>query len=374
MAGTSSAIEILQSTPDGGLLAAGIVDAPQDGLEGFKSYGNPFGGKAALMYFSSEQVQADSPPNAPTWSRVYDDSLTVKGARVVPDDSGGFILLTANQDEIATLIRTDDQGAVQWTKTYLGRGEPTDVSVLLVDDVVDGFAFVGHGGDGGTLDGYLTKVTVDGTIAWTKAFGDPVGGVGQFAGLGTGNPKLIYDECWGIQGTPDGGMVTGCGTGIEGCEPWPMGSAIKAECEEDPRTVWRGMVTKFDATGQQVWQRVDSFQPPEDPEGEEVGSSASEYVALTADGGLLSVVDEGFGIGVMVLAADGTAPGNTGSDPGATTGAGGNSGAVGSDTVELSGCRMSDARRLPSRAAWWTFLIVAALVSRRHRAGKHGAA
>ena len=69
------------------------------------------------------------------------------------------------------------------------------------------------------------------------------------------------------------------GTGIEGCDPW-QGSdsnqtriAILQECVADPRTDWRGMLTKFDANGTQIWQRVDSFMPPD---GGNAASSACE--------------------------------------------------------------------------------------------------
>ena len=156
----------------------------------------------------------------------------------------------------------------------------------------------------GLLDSYLTVVDWNGTIRWTREFGDPVGGVGKFAGLSSGNPKLIYDESWGIQSTADGGMLVASGTGIEGCDPW-QGSdsnqtriAILQECVADPRTDWRGMITKFDANGTQIWQRVDSFMPPD---GGSASSSACEYVVLLSDGKILSVNDEAFGVGLLVL-------------------------------------------------------------------------
>jgi len=61
------------------------------------------------------------------------------------------------------------------------------------------------------------------------------------------------------------------------------------------------MITKFDANGTQVWQRVDSFIPPD---GGIVSSAASEYVVLLADGKILSVSDEAFGVGLLVWEAE----------------------------------------------------------------------
>ena len=148
---------------------------------------------------------------------------------------------------------------------------------------LQGFAFCGHGGKtSGILDSYLTGLDLNGTIQWSEEFGDPFGGVDKFAGLGAGNPLLIYDESWGIQATDEGGMIVASGTGIEGCQPWQGTDTnqtrigILNECQADPRNDWRGMITKFDANGNMVWQRVDSFLSPE---GDATVSSACEYIS-----------------------------------------------------------------------------------------------
>ena len=315
--GLSSAYEAVCATPDGGLITGGIYDSAKDGLEGFKSYGNPSSGKAFVAYYSPSQLSSSTAPSTPSWRTDFNASLTVKGIRSI-GDTGEFILLTALADSPnpPNVARLDSQGNVLWEKTYATRGEPTDVCVLAVNGTITGFAFCGHGGGkgAGTLDSYLTVLDLNGTVSWTREFGDPAGGVGKFAGLSSGNPKLIYDESWGIQGTADGGMLVATGTGIEGCEPW-QGSdsnqtriAILQECLADPRTDWRGMITKFDANGTQIWQRVDSFIPPDDGI---VSSAASEYVVLLSDGKILSVIDEAFGVGFLVLEAEANASSTT---------------------------------------------------------------
>ena len=303
------AIESIQITADGGLVAAGIVNAPTGGLEGFKSFGNPVGGQAHLFYLSPRQVQANAAPEAPVWRQTYRDYETVKTVREVTGDSPGYVLLLGAEDAPPALKRTDATGDAVWTQRYPGRFEPTDVTLIREGQRHVGYAFTGHGGGSGTLDGQLTRVGLDGAVTWTRSFGDPVGGVGAFAGLGAGNPQLIYDECWGIQGLSDGGVVVACGTGIEGCDPWSRGSAIRAECEADPRTTWRGLLVRFDANGQKVWERVDSFGGAN---GEAPAAAASEYVFLTPEGGFVSVVDQGFGIGLLITAPESGRPASDG--------------------------------------------------------------
>ena len=300
---TEGAIEVIRMTSDGGLLLGGVANAPIDTLEGFKSYGNPTGGQAFVMHFTAAQINASTEPSAPTWLQVYDDSISVKDLR--PLAEGGFVVLTSSKNEGDHLVkRMNDRGDVLWSKGFMGsHGEGTAIAVMTTLNETVGIAFTGHRGDEGTIDGFLTRLNAkNGTTVWDKTFGDPAGGVGRFTGLAKGNPILIYDECWSVQATVDGGWAVGCGTGIEGCDLHAPGSAIRRECEADPRTTWRAMVTKFDSTGGLVWRRLDNFS---EEGSDDVGPSACEHVALTSDGGLLAVNDEGLGIGLMRLGLQG---------------------------------------------------------------------
>lgn len=307
--GFSSAYEVVHATPAGGLITGGVTNAEQGGLEGFKSYGNPSSGTAFVAYYDPDLLNAANAPSSPTWRQDFSDSLTVKGVRPIGATGDVLVLTSAVQyPNEAILKKLDAQGVTLWSKSYPTRGEPTDLSVLANAGALKGFAFCGHGGkSSGILDSYLTALDLNGTVTWTREFGDPVGGVDKFAGFGAGNPKLIYDESWGIQATADGGMIVASGTGIEGCDPWKGTDSnqtrisILNECVVDPRTDWRGMITKFDENGSQVWQRVDSFLSPE---GEPTQSSACEYVSITSDGKLLSVNDEAFGVGLLVLESE----------------------------------------------------------------------
>ena len=65
----------------------------------------------------------------------------------------------------------------------------------------------------GALDGSITKLSKDGSIVWSEQYGSPISGKGIFSGLGKENDHFIFDECWGIDSTSDGGAIMVCGTG-----------------------------------------------------------------------------------------------------------------------------------------------------------------
>lgn len=299
----SGAIEAIQLTNDGGLIGVGIINAPQEGLEGFKSFGNPYGGQAHSFYLSAQQVSSNNAPESPLWARTYSDYETAKSVREIP--FGGFIILAGNEDGPASLLRVDQNGEPMWSQSYPNRFEVTDVALHMNHAEHLGYTFTGHGGENGVIDGQLTRVDLEGDVIFARTFGNPRGGINQFQGLDRGDPRLIYDECWGIQGLADGGVIVGCGTGIEGCD-LVEDQALRQQCETDPRRTWRGYVVRFDSEGAVVWQRMDSFVEPNTNDG--VADSASEYVALLSNGGFLSIVDQGFGIGLLALNPEGTEP------------------------------------------------------------------
>lgn len=295
-----SAFESLVVTRDGGVVTTGVINAARGAFEGFKSYGNPVDGQAFVAHYSAAQLGGTSAPSAPAWETIVPNGMSGKAVRQLPGDNPGFIAGVAGMEgEAPFLVKLSASGSIEWQQAYESHGELTDVAVLSENGQLQGFAIVGHrDGPAGGIDGSITKVSPNGTTLWHTFVGNPVGGTGPFAALGAGNPQLIFDECWGVQGTIDGGAVVGCGTGIEGCDEFSSGSAIGSECRNDPRTMWRGLVVKVDKNGQEVWSRVDSFV-----EGSEYLESASEYVSLSATGEIMSVVDQGFGIGVLTLEA-----------------------------------------------------------------------
>ena len=62
-----------------------------------------------------------------------------------------------------------------------------------------GYFLSGHKMDEfGGIDASISKVSLEGKILWSKSYGNPSGGKSIFSDLTSGNPTLIYDECWGI--------------------------------------------------------------------------------------------------------------------------------------------------------------------------------
>lgn len=200
-------------------------------------------------------------------------------------------------------------------------GEGTELAVAVDESAV----FIsGHGGCLG-LGGFCGKLTkiraTDGVVLWSRAFSScgSYDASGVYTGDACGNNMLIKTECWGVQAMNDGGLVLACGTGIEDCSG--MQGQMAIDCANgiallaDSRAgafarsagVWQSFVVRTDASGALLWQRTDQYRMDGEPAlgtpGWEEGSSASEYVAKTADGGLLFVNDEANGVGVMKLAA-----------------------------------------------------------------------
>jgi len=49
-----------------------------------------------------------------------------------------------------------------------------------------------------TILGHLTMTDFNGKRIWSKNYGNPSGGIHQFAGLTKGDPAMVINECWGI--------------------------------------------------------------------------------------------------------------------------------------------------------------------------------
>lgn len=118
--------------------------------------------------------------------------------------------------------------------------------------------------DCGAISGIMTKTKTDGTIDWSKNYGNYKGGVNQFAGIPSSDPALVYTECWGFAKTyasdltTHNGYALACGSGIEGCPVSIFGRfkpGLWNECRKDPRTAWRALTLAVDLNGETVWYR-----------------------------------------------------------------------------------------------------------------------
>jgi len=286
-----SAIESVIRSLDNGLIITGVKNSRKGTIEGFKSYGNPQSGDAFVMYFSEKQIKSEISPKQPYWEIVFKGALSGKHIVELTNDNG-YILVAHNDREPteAKVLKISSNGELVWKLDVPNHGEATAIVSTKEGYFLSGHKFDSYGG----IDASISKISLDGEFIWNKTYGNPDGGEGIFTGLDGGNPKLVYDECWGITQFKNG-LVLACGTGIEHCEDLSIN--LRQICEGDPRTTWRSYLIKIDFNGNLVWQRASSFLFGED----EVASTASEWVFTTQSGNLASVVDLSFGVGLEIL-------------------------------------------------------------------------
>ena len=289
-----SAVESIIRTSDSGLLVAGVRNSKKGTLEGFKSYGNPVSGDAYVMYFSEKQISSQVAPEEPNWELEIIGALSVKHLAESIDGSGYVLALHADGDPSkAKVLNISATGEIKWELDVPEHGELTAIAATS-----NGYFLSGHKIDrSGGIDASISMISQNGRLVWNATFGNPSSGESIFSGLDSGDRQLIYDECWGITQF-ENGLVLACGTGIEECSE--IADSLRSICEDDPRTTWRSYLVHVDFLGNLVWQRASSFMF-DDEEDEDVPSTASEWVFITADGDLASVVDLGFGMGIEVL-------------------------------------------------------------------------
>ncbi|MEE2716492.1 MAG: hypothetical protein VX610_03610, partial [SAR324 cluster bacterium] len=259
---------------------------------------------AFVLRLRPQQVSGSTAPQQPEWEQVYEKALSGKTVKELSGEASGFVVATSTHDDkhVPVVLRLDAKGELLWSKSYPDHGELTDIAVLSNQGRLEGLALSGHRKDaGGGIDGVMTKLSLQGDVLWSYNYGNPQGGVGPFRGLGAGNPRLIYDECWGIQSRGDGGAVMACGTGIEECEPFEDNDALYDECTADPRKTWRSLVVRVNPQGGPIWHRTDSYRFPGEPEEEQAPATASEFVLVTSGGQVASITDLSSGIGLQLL-------------------------------------------------------------------------
>ena len=86
----------------------------------------------------------------------------------------------------------------------------------------------------------------------------------------------------------------GCGTGTH-CEEFEENRDLYNQCIKDPRETWRSLLIRVDEYGKLIWQSVNSFV-----EENEVITTASEYVIISEEGKIISVLDLAFGFGLQL--------------------------------------------------------------------------
>ncbi len=156
-------------------------------------------------------------------NKTFGGTLEDWGRSVQQTSDGGYII-TGNTESYGAgrsdiwLIKTDDAGKEQWSKTFGGIGDDYGCSVQQTSN--GGYIIVGCTGSYGFRDLWLIKTDSFGNEQWNKTFGGTL-------------------EDWGhsVQQTTDGGyIITGC------TESYGAGSA----------DVW---LIKTDSDGEEQWNK-----------------------------------------------------------------------------------------------------------------------
>jgi hypothetical protein len=217
----------VQQTTDGGYIMGGITGFPSLGDWDF--------------YLVKTNAQGDE-----LWSRTFGGTGHDVGTTVQQTSDGGYILAgysdSFGDDYDFYVVKTDNTGHQQWARTYGGDSDELANSVKQTSD--GGFIIAGWtcSFGNGSADFYLVKTNNQGTIQWTRTYGGtgfdgassvhqtPDGGyiVGGYSSSvsaggydflllkvdGNGNPlwKRTYggrdDEVWGCScRTVDGGYA-----------------------------------------------------------------------------------------------------------------------------------------------------------------------
>ena len=198
----------------------------------------------------------------------WEQTLSImQGTKVRQTPDGGFAVLSNSwneQDELnAAIVKTDEQGGVEWTKSYGGDNNNQAFDFDLNED--GSFVIAGHttGYGAQNWDCIMTKVSAEGEPEWARTFGQPRGY----------DARYMHDECYGIRQDVDGSFVMTGGSGNEtgsySASGHPMGSASE----------WKSFLIKVDPDGNTVWTQIYGER--------DAGNNAGEFLSLTADGGYL---------------------------------------------------------------------------------------
>jgi hypothetical protein len=130
-----------------------------------------------------------------TGTHAYGHGQTEIGFAIVEAPDGGFTMAGVTNSIGAGsydfyLVKTDEQGDVEWERTYGGLGSEWCHDAICTAD--GGYLIVGatDSWGSGSSDMYLVKTDALGDTVWTRAHGGPV-----------------FDGANSVQQTPDGGYI-----------------------------------------------------------------------------------------------------------------------------------------------------------------------
>ncbi|MGD0979223.1 MAG: hypothetical protein ABR962_08805 [Candidatus Bathyarchaeia archaeon] len=153
--GTDQANAIIQ-TSDGGYAVAGWTDS--------------FGAGSRDFYL----IKTDANGNS-NWNRQYGGPRDDEAYAIVQTADEGFAIAGRTGSGIAGsydawLVKTDEQGNMQWSQAYGGSGDDCAYSILAT---ATGYVLGGYTTSAGSVDFWLLSVNSTGGLEWSRTYGDP---------------------------------------------------------------------------------------------------------------------------------------------------------------------------------------------------------
>jgi len=184
---------------------------------------------AAILCLSPTMTKTISAQtSSAVWSHVYGNSANgqVFAENIIQTRDGGYAIL-ADSGQIGQyygceLIKLDSQGNIQWNRTFTADHSIDPTAFIQTSD--SGFAMVGISSyfpvNNYTRLVWFTKTDANGTVQWTKYYGDELG---------------VY-EPRALAGTSDGGYI------------------IAGDYSSNTTTTgWEALAIKIDASGNEQW-------------------------------------------------------------------------------------------------------------------------
>jgi len=140
---------------------------------------NSFGAGSFDLYLIRTDTNGDT-----LWTKTYGGISTDGGYSVQETADGGYIAVGYTFSYGSGLgdvylIKTDENGAIQWTKTYGGSRTEEGYSIEKTSD--GGYIITGYTGSfgAGGNDVYLIKIDSGGDTLWTRSYGGTEGDDGR---------------------------------------------------------------------------------------------------------------------------------------------------------------------------------------------------
>ncbi|MFY9308643.1 MAG: T9SS type A sorting domain-containing protein [Bacteroidia bacterium] len=112
-----------------------------------------------------------------TFQKVFTGAYDMDGLDVIPAQGGGYIITGMITNDIIDdmdihIIKTDNNGDTEWTKTYGGNSPEYSFNILQATDA-SGYYIIGYTQSfgSGDYDTWLLKINNSGDTLWTKRYG-----------------------------------------------------------------------------------------------------------------------------------------------------------------------------------------------------------